>query len=456
LITLFPMGHGGAVTGIMLGVLICACGIWSTIDWILILCKAFTDGQGRRINRWFHSSPEPPTRVESNAGTPPPPFTGPAQSQPLSARMSQSEIPTAIWFALIALGVTILLQLVAVPLNLKAGAALKNPGLFLLAAWIFAGAIFNGVVAAALLMRAKWAYLVITPASVFGFFQVLIHNDAPSAPFWNVVNLALAVAVIVPLLMSTSWFFPPEHPQRRFCLVAMTVISALALLLGVLLPLPGFPIESASGSSGPKLARWLEFMPTVSAHGSGTLATETRDVGKFSKIEIEGSPDLDVVIGSNTVVSVAADDNVLPLIETRVEGDSLRIRSTKSYSSTLGVKVHIITPALDAISSSGSGSISANGLAARAFGLTISGSSAATLKGTAESFDLSVFGSGDVQAGELIAKDVNVNISGSADAVVHATQSLNASVAGSGDVTYLGNPANVQRNVAGSGIIKSR
>jgi hypothetical protein len=111
-------------------------------------------------------------------------------------------------------------------------------------------------------------------------------------------------------------------------------------------------------------------------------------------------------------------------------------------------------PSLDAIASFGSGSISANGLAARAFGLTISGSSAATLKGTAESFDLSVFGSGDVQAGELIAKQVNVNVSGSADAVVQATQSLNASVTGSGDVTYFGNPANVQRNVTGTGAVK--
>jgi TM2 domain-containing membrane protein YozV/predicted Ser/Thr protein kinase len=28
-------------------------GIWAAIDWILILCKSFTDGQGRRITRWI-------------------------------------------------------------------------------------------------------------------------------------------------------------------------------------------------------------------------------------------------------------------------------------------------------------------------------------------------------------------------------------------------------------------
>jgi len=32
-------------------------GIWATIDWILLVCKAFTDGQGRTITRWIHHDP---------------------------------------------------------------------------------------------------------------------------------------------------------------------------------------------------------------------------------------------------------------------------------------------------------------------------------------------------------------------------------------------------------------
>ena len=38
--------------GILLGFSICACGIWATIDWLLILCKAFRDGHGKRIANW--------------------------------------------------------------------------------------------------------------------------------------------------------------------------------------------------------------------------------------------------------------------------------------------------------------------------------------------------------------------------------------------------------------------
>jgi len=47
-------------------------GIWATIDWILILCKAFTDGQGRRITNWLHpKTGELQTDVARTAGTAP-------------------------------------------------------------------------------------------------------------------------------------------------------------------------------------------------------------------------------------------------------------------------------------------------------------------------------------------------------------------------------------------------
>ena len=52
-------------------------GIWAVIDWILILCKAFTDGQGRRITNWIHPNPgESKPDVKPLGGGPPnPPMT---------------------------------------------------------------------------------------------------------------------------------------------------------------------------------------------------------------------------------------------------------------------------------------------------------------------------------------------------------------------------------------------
>jgi TM2 domain-containing membrane protein YozV/predicted Ser/Thr protein kinase len=48
-------------------------GIWATIDWILILCKVFTDDKGRRITNWWHpGAPQPPAPPKS----PVPPVVG--------------------------------------------------------------------------------------------------------------------------------------------------------------------------------------------------------------------------------------------------------------------------------------------------------------------------------------------------------------------------------------------
>jgi TM2 domain-containing membrane protein YozV len=50
-------------------------GIWSTIDWILILCKAFTDGQGRRMTNWIHpgvTTAKPAAQASAGGNTIPP------------------------------------------------------------------------------------------------------------------------------------------------------------------------------------------------------------------------------------------------------------------------------------------------------------------------------------------------------------------------------------------------
>ena len=63
--------------GILLGFSIFGSVIWSTIDWILILCKGFTDGQGKRINHWVHpGNGESKPVAKMAAGTPPFPPAG--------------------------------------------------------------------------------------------------------------------------------------------------------------------------------------------------------------------------------------------------------------------------------------------------------------------------------------------------------------------------------------------
>ncbi|MGA3182286.1 MAG: head GIN domain-containing protein [Verrucomicrobiota bacterium] len=195
---------------------------------------------------------------------------------------------------------------------------------------------------------------------------------------------------------------------------------------------------------------------TNAIHGSGVAKTESRTVGSFSRIELAGSADAEVSIGAATEVAVTTDDNILPAIETRLEGDTLRIGFTQSYVSRLGVKVKITVPALNGVGVSGSGDIRVTGLRTGDLEARVTGSGDVTLQGAVGRLSGEVVGSGDLRAGDLEVKEVRVRVTGSGDATVRASEQLEASVTGSGDVCYYGNPPQVRKSVTGSGSIGPR
>jgi len=189
-------------------------------------------------------------------------------------------------------------------------------------------------------------------------------------------------------------------------------------------------------------------------HGSGVLATRTLALAPFSKIDVTGSPDLDVQIGTPLSVTVSADDNIQPLIEARVEDDTLHIRTTRYYNSDLGVKFAITVPSLDAMALIGSSTVNIHKLNANTFTLSAKGAGDVSMDGVADKLDVEVMGAGDVKARDLTAKDVSVYVAGAGNVAVNASQSLNVSIAGAGSVSYAGHPATVQKRVAGLGSIQ--
>lgn len=61
---------GEPFLGLLLGSVVVGGGIWWTVDWILIICKAFTDAQGRKLIHWARPGPPAPP---SSAPPPTPP-----------------------------------------------------------------------------------------------------------------------------------------------------------------------------------------------------------------------------------------------------------------------------------------------------------------------------------------------------------------------------------------------
>jgi hypothetical protein len=192
--------------------------------------------------------------------------------------------------------------------------------------------------------------------------------------------------------------------------------------------------------------------------GSGVVATDQRELSGFDQIEVSGSASVDVTIGAEWSVAVEADDNILPLIETTVAGSTLNIgtKSGVSFLTSNAVRVSITMPALQGVDISGSGRLSAPGIGdSQQLTVDISGSGQASISGSAEQVDVTVSGSGQFDGRQFQTARASVSISGSGEAIVWATDRLDAKVSGSGKIRYVGNPGQLSTDVSGSGSVTS-
>lgn len=209
--------------------------------------------------------------------------------------------------------------------------------------------------------------------------------------------------------------------------------------------------------------------------GSGSVTKQAREVGHFSGIGLSTGGKVEVRIGSTESVTVQADDNVLPLIETVVENGMLKIRPLHKNQQldTRNLKVFVQAREVQRIAVGGSGAVDAEGLRGPKLQLDVGGSGSINLRdveadgvtvalggsgslkaaGQTERLTVSIGGSGTVDTGKLAARTASVSIGGSGQATVWAKQSLGVSVAGSGDVGYYGDPQ-LNRTVMGSGTVK--
>ncbi len=191
--------------------------------------------------------------------------------------------------------------------------------------------------------------------------------------------------------------------------------------------------------------------------GSGVTNRQQRSLPEFTGVELSGSADVVVNFGNEQSVVVEADDNILPLVETTVRGSTLVIglKPFASLNTRQPIQVTMTVKALDVASISGSGNITINNLSAKTVNFALSGSGNITAAGNAERVTVSLNGSGNIFLDSLKAKSAGVKLKGSGNIKVYASESLEASIPGSGTVQYRGNPPAVNRSVTGSGNVIS-
>jgi Putative auto-transporter adhesin, head GIN domain len=190
--------------------------------------------------------------------------------------------------------------------------------------------------------------------------------------------------------------------------------------------------------------------------GSGNVITESREVSGFNEIALGGTGRVVVDVTGTESLTIEAEDNIMPLLETRVSNGRLRLDTSGSISPTVEIVYTITAATLDELVISGSGIVEAEAIDGTDFRVDISGSGDVDVEGTLSGLlSVSISGSGEFNGESLTVPEGRVDVSGSGNAVVNVTDALEVSVSGSGDVGYVGQPT-VDSEVSGSGTVSQR
>ncbi len=205
-----------------------------------------------------------------------------------------------------------------------------------------------------------------------------------------------------------------------------------------------------------------------------------RHLSGFNGINVAGSFDVYITQGSTESVKVEAPSDVIDRIITEVNGGVLKVYNKNdgwNWGDWFGhhkkIVVYVVVKDVNSINLSGSGDVFfKEGITTNSLNLHVSGSGDMTgrvevktlessisgsgdmkLSGHAGSCTVSLVGSGDYTARNLLTVNTAVRVTGSGDAQINASEKVDASVQGSGDVHYTGGARNINSNKTGSGDI---
>jgi hypothetical protein len=205
--------------------------------------------------------------------------------------------------------------------------------------------------------------------------------------------------------------------------------------------------------------------------GNGISRTETRNAEGFNEITSNGDFTVTVMPGNSYSVEIIAESNLLPYISTKVDGRTLKIRTTGIHSlrQTEPIEIFITTPVLNGLSLSGSGLIETGSFMSTDFDIAVSGSGDIKTKissdkikanvsgsgtifieGDAASTNFIISGSGKIRTYNLLQDQCQAAISGSGDIYVNASQLIDARISGSGRVYFISHPV-IRTSISGSG-----
>lgn len=193
--------------------------------------------------------------------------------------------------------------------------------------------------------------------------------------------------------------------------------------------------------------------------GNGTITTKTRSLGaNITSVDAGVTGDVEVICtptsSATSSIEITTDDNLHSVITTDVAGNALKIAFKGYVDGPTRLTIKVNTSMINTLIQSGTGSVSARGIDNAAMGVNLNGTGTMNVTGKTTKITSVLSGSGDINAQTLIAKEAQVTVSGTGNLRVFASDILDATLTSSGNILYYGNPAQIKRNITGSGSLR--
>jgi hypothetical protein len=189
--------------------------------------------------------------------------------------------------------------------------------------------------------------------------------------------------------------------------------------------------------------------------GSGKRELQKRSVAQFTSITADGAFTIVVTCQKDQSLEVEGDDNVLQYVASDVNGNILRLKNTKNYSTSEPVKFTISVPNLEGLSVNGAGHIEIKNLNNDKFEIDTNGAPNIVVSGKTKVIDVGENGAGKIDAQNLHAARGVVDTRGAGRVDLDVADQLDVTVQGASTVTYKGDPV-VNKTIHGPGKVERR
>jgi len=294
-----------------------------------------------------------------------------------------------------------------------------------------------------------------------GVIWILVSmNVIPAANLFALTQIWPYVLIVLGIGLILRGYWPAAGHLVSFLVVVGAVLAVLfAPQLGWAQPL--------DWSLGPEFAGRVP--------GSGVLKTESRDIKDVTSVSIGYPADVVIMQGDKESLTIEAEDNLLPQLDTDVVNGRLTIQnSVRDFSGrvrpTKSIKITIVVKDLSEVNFSSAGSLLLDGLDVEDLDFNLSGAGDVTIKeihasvldinlsgagsididGSSDELKLRISGFGAFHGRQFATKAADINITGAGSSELQVEDELDATVTGAGSVRYYGSPTVTQR-ITGAG-----